>query len=293
MPIEVTDARSNSNDQIAYAARVIGNSAIRQKIFSAICKGKKKVKTISEIVEKTGFPRKRVLEEAIKLHNLEVLRQAKDKVDGDLAYVKDSFYCQKTRQILSLATNRAQLKAFPTKVNPKSSNAIIKISFPRQMINANQITIGDIDSFAKVRQIRLSANQSPPIYEKKFKAGLQRILVESGKFQDWGGEINDLNAKVRINGKRVSAAFALKGRGTKGVLTPNKMGKRGDQIQRLFRSPADIFFVQYWGQIDESVVEQMEQLAMAKSAAEGRKILYGVINGQDSSRLYLAYKKCF
>jgi len=57
------------------------------------------------------------------------------------------------------------------------------------------------------------------------------------------------------------------------------MGKRGDQIQRLFRSPADVYMIQYWGQIDESIIEQMEKLATAKSALELRKIFYGVIDG--------------
>src|SRR6266852_1195312 len=32
---------------------------------------------------------------------------------------------------------------------------------------------------------------------------------------------------------------------TTGPLVPGKMGKNGDQIQRLFGSPAQVFFVQY------------------------------------------------
>jgi len=37
----------------------------------------------------------------------------------------------------------------------------------------------------------------------------------------------------------------------------------------------------------------MEKIATAKSALELRKIYYGVINEQDSTKLYLAYKKHF
>lgn len=78
-----------------------------------------------------------------------------------------------------------------------------------------------------------------------------------------------------------------------GRLTPNKMGKRGDQIQRLFRSPAEVFLVQYWGQIEESVIEQLKLFAVAKSALEGRKIFYGIIDGQDTSRIIKSYPEFF
>jgi len=71
------------------------------------------------------------------------------------------------------------------------------------------------------------------------------------------------------------------------------MGKNGDQIQRLFKSAASIFFVQYWGQIAESVTEQMQEFARAKSAIEGDPILFGVIDGDDSNRLIKAYAKHF
>ena len=71
------------------------------------------------------------------------------------------------------------------------------------------------------------------------------------------------------------------------------MGRNGDQIQRLFRAPATLFMVQYWGQIDESVSEQMAQFAKAKSAAEGSLIYYGIIDGSDSFRLIRAYQWAF
>jgi hypothetical protein len=54
-----------------------------------------------------------------------------------------------------------------------------------------------------------------------------------------------------------------------------------------------VFLVQYWGQIDESVVEQMQLLATAKSFAEGRDIWYGVIDGGDSQKLIEAYPRAF
>ena len=71
------------------------------------------------------------------------------------------------------------------------------------------------------------------------------------------------------------------------------MGKNGDQIQRLFQSPATLFIVQYWGQIEQSVIEQMEKFAQLKSVLEDVEILWGVIDRQDSARLVAAYEGSF
>jgi len=79
----------------------------------------------------------------------------------------------------------------------------------------------------------------------------------------------------------------------RGTLTPGKMGKNGDQIQRLFKTAASVFLVQYWGQVAESVVEQMEEFAKAKSAVEGSWVFFGIVDGDDSNRLLEAYPKAF
>ena len=71
------------------------------------------------------------------------------------------------------------------------------------------------------------------------------------------------------------------------------MGRNADQIQRLFSSAATVFLVQYHGQIAESVLEQMEEFAKAKSVAIGDVVYYGVIDGNDSFRLMAAYSSSF
>jgi hypothetical protein len=71
------------------------------------------------------------------------------------------------------------------------------------------------------------------------------------------------------------------------------MGKNGDQIQRLFQEDADVFFVQHWREIKPSVIDQMRALAIAKSVTTGRPVWYGIIDGQDSERLRLAYETSF
>jgi hypothetical protein len=94
-------------------------------------------------------------------------------------------------------------------------------------------------------------------------------------------------------GTRRPIAFAFKGPGTTGVLTQRKLGKNGDQIQRLFLNPAEIFIVQYHGEIGQAVTEQMKAFASLNSVREGKVIWYGLIDGDDSNRLMAAYPKHF
>jgi hypothetical protein len=292
VPVTVSDPRSNPNDQIAHAAKVLGRSAQRLAVFKAIYHGKKRRKTVSALAGRTGLPRKRVLTEAKKLVNQHIVTQTRD--GQETAYEKDPFYHANKGRIVALATYPAKLKQFPTKYSGKPAEpAIVKIRLPRQRIRIRHITVDDVDSFAKVRKTYGDTTPTP-IPEARFKRGVQRILGEGGRFVDWGGERNDLlTTRVRIGGRRRPTAFAFKGPGRRGILTPGRMGKHGDQIQRLFTSPADVFFVQYWGQVADSVVEQLEQFAKAKSAGDGKEILFGIIDGQDSNRLIAAYPKAF
>ena len=93
--------------------------------------------------------------------------------------------------------------------------------------------------------------------------------------------------------KYFAQSFALKGKATKGILTPKKMGKNGDQIQRLFSSPADVFIIQYHSQIGEGVISQMETYATMTSINKFKTIYHGIIDGKDTSRLVTAYSNEF
>jgi len=96
-----------------------------------------------------------------------------------------------------------------------------------------------------------------------------------------------------MNGKRLAVAFGFKGPGEKRALVPGRMGKNGDQMLRLFQEEADVFFVQHWRDIKPSVIELMRNLAVAKWATTGKRVWYGIIDGQDSERLRLAYAPKF
>jgi hypothetical protein len=292
MAIDTTDVRSSAQKQIAHAVEVLGRSKDRRIVFEEIYRGKKATKTVDEIAKRVGIDRKRVLEEGLVLYKSRII--SRTKIDGRLAFVKDDFYSQHKARILHLVTNKRARERFGASTG-KEKVTIISVPVARKSIDVRQLTIDDIDSFQEVKAVKLAPDlKVAPILEETFKKGLQKILDEQGEFTDWGGEGDDLfSTRLILNGKRTAVAFGLKGRGTKGKLTPKKLGKQGDQIQRLFRAPADVFLIQYWDQIQESVVEQMRLIAIARSSLDGRRIYYGVIDGQDTLRILEAYKQCF
>lgn len=294
MTTEMTDVRSSPREQIMHAAEVIGRSEVRRKIFEEICRSKRRPKTIEEIASKTGLAMKVVFDGALVLYNNRIIKRQKIK-GNPLAYIKDDFYSQHKEKILRLAMNKHARDSFPTKWNPRTTTVVIPLLVPRKAIDIKHLTIDEIDSFGKVKDVQLAAGtENIPILEETFQKGLQQILGEEGKFNDWGGEGDDLfSNRLILGGSRMNVAFGLKGRGTRGKLTPKKLGKQGDQIQRLFRAPAEVFLIQYWGQIDESVTDQMKTIATAKSALEGRRIYYGEIDGQDTLRILKAYPEYF
>jgi hypothetical protein len=219
----------------------------------------------------------------------------REKINGHFVYKKgELFFSHYKNKILNLARNKKSLANLPTKVTPRSSSAgSVTIRVPTRTFNVASITIDDLDNFSKVKRIR-QGQQMKPIAEEKFKQGVKKAIGEGGKFTDWGGEKNDLfSTKIRLNGKRIPCAFAFKGKGKKGILKPKDFGSNGDQIQRLFQSDAQLFMVQYWYQLDQTVYEQMRWFATARSAMTGDKIYFGIIDGDDTQRLKIAYPNLF
>ena len=67
-------------------------------------------------------------------------------------------------------------------------------------------------------------------------------------------------------------------------------GKNGDQILRLFHSPADLFVVQFIGGVTDAVSEDVKG-KVAERRAAGREVCFLIIDGQDTARLMYAYGK--
>lgn len=293
MTVAVSDARSNANDQIAHAANALRSSPRRKKVFIEIYRGKKKAKTVAELMKATKLTQVAVLQDGGKLAGLHIVNQI--KIDGKTAYEKDVFIATNKNKILALAGNPKKLKEYPTKYNQKLSggeSGPIRVIVRGARVQIAPVTCDDFDQFSKAKKIESATKKA--ISEKAFKAGILKLIGDKGDFQDWGGEKNDLyTTKLKFKRQRRAVAFAFKGPGMQGTLTPKKLGKNGDQIQRLFLSAAEIFIVQYHSQIDQSVIEQMVAFATMNSVREGKRIWYGVIDGDDTNRLMAAYPKAF
>jgi hypothetical protein len=294
MTTPVSDSRSNKHEQVAHAAEVLANAPNRIKVFEAIYRGKRAVKTRAEIEGATGLNNKQVLNAAKALVDNQLVSQ--ERKDGQTAYRKDTFFASHKQTILRLVADPAKLAAQPRSAHPRSSAApiVVEVAIPRSIKPPKQVTVDDIDSFHRVRSIRDPQPKRVEIPEEQVKHGVQRIVGEAGDFKDWGGETNDLyTSRVRLHGRRKQASFAFKGRAQTGKLTPGKMGKNGDQLQRLMATEADLFVVQYVGEISETVVAQVAALALARAAGTGREVHYCVIDGQDTARLMKAYPEAF
>ncbi len=127
------------------------------------------------------------------------------------------------------------------------------------------------------------------IPETKIKTAFAEIIGEPCVQKDWGGERSDLfSSRVRLNGERISTAFAFKGPAKFQPLNLAQLGKNGDQIDRLFTEPADLFILQHCHEITSPVRGTMRAYAQQIS----RPRFYCIIDGYDTIRILTAYHKC-
>jgi predicted nucleotide-binding protein len=138
MSVDVSDARSHGELQIARAAQVIGKSEHRRKVFEAIYRGQKKSKTVAELAAMTNLPMIRVFQESAVLANNYLVR--KSKIGKDLAYTKDPFFSQNKNRVLTLTYSKGhgtpnnKPTNIANKTNDVKSPKKLK-SFPRSVAN--------------------------------------------------------------------------------------------------------------------------------------------------------------
>lgn len=292
MSTTISNPSADRNEKIVNAINVIGRSFARKKVFEAIYLGKTKQKTVSVILKISGLlNRVRVLQEADTLAQHDIIKKLPERLNNETVYEKIGFYQQNKKTILSAFGNSKKRDNISTRSNPKITLINKNSSTQRKRsYNVSYLTIDDIDSFSIVKKIKTNL-KSKPVIEEEFKKLIQKIIGENGVFKDWGGERNDLySSRVILNGKRTPTSFAFKGKGKKGTLKPNMMGKNGDQIQRLFSGDSTLYVLQYYDQIDQSVDEMMNTYAIKKSISEQKKIYYCIIDGIDTQRIIKAYK---
>lgn len=73
---------------------------MRRAVFEAIYQGKKKIKTVDELMQATGLGRVPVLNEGKKLAGNQIVTQL--KVNGRTAYEKDEFFVHQKKKVLAL-----------------------------------------------------------------------------------------------------------------------------------------------------------------------------------------------
>lgn len=295
MVLNVADVRANLNETIRHAAKIIGRSKARLAVFDAIYRGKKKVKTVNDVMEATGLGRVRVLQEAGKLAGNGIVEKV--KVDGQTAYKKYEAYSQHKNVVLDLVAHPERNERYPTKQEPRRAGEGItyQITVARSAPQPQEITIDDVDAFVRVKYVEAGRPtvDLAGVREDHIKRFIARVVGESYEFRDWGGEKNDLYTnKLQFRGARRTAAFAIKGRATQGPLTPKKIGKNGDQIGRLFASEAQVLSVVYHGKVHQAIHEQMRAYGLGRAIA-GNRVYYCVIDGADLARLAAAYAADF
>jgi hypothetical protein len=296
MPNPVLDLGSNLEENLNRWANALKGGGDKLAVFKVVYSGKRSRWTGSEITEALGgrIPPKRVVMAGKKLHGDGLLRQ--DPEAYPVVYEKLGDVHHYKRRILSLAANGRKRSALPTK---RSAQITVRSAPSKERDRGGRainVTIDDVDQFARVRRLKGVQRLLKPLSEKRFKRGLLKLFKETGKFPDWGGEKNDFfTNKLKMNGKRYDTAFALKGPGVRRkTMGPGQWGVNGNQIQRLVgEAPGAVFFLQFEGQIDQYSIEQLKKLTEHRATQEKRKLFYGYIDRDDALRLRRAYPKVF
>ena len=294
MGIRVNDLGSNFEENIERWAKRLRRPGATRSAFKAIYSSQKKTWTTMEIAAACKLSTKKSAEAAKTLYDLTLLERPDE---SKAVYRKRPDVYRAKRQILSLADNPTKLKNLPTKRKILVSGAS-KMATSTFQPRSIAITVDDIDDFRKVREVnrdKVPASLDPVrLPENVFKEAIRLILNERAKLKDWGGEELDLfSTNLCINQKRYAAGFALKGPGKSGVLTPGKMGKNGDQIQRLLNGPIQVAIVQYEGAVATSVYTLVEKLAREKALTQNKNVYYCIVDMLDSYRLRIAYWRQF
>lgn len=231
----------------------------------------------------------------------------------------DGFYVRFSRASLQLAKRQgsppteadltklaARLKGRFLAVNLLNAPEFVQIILPEYRLRLEgttghieahpdspvRLSVDEVDSFRQVARVSAGAiaHLVPLAHsEDDIQRSIEQILGEPTRERDWGGERSDIFTRhVILRDQRVPAAFLLKGPGVKGTLYPAKLGKRGDQLHRLFQEPAVLFIIQHVGRID-STVDQLANALASQLVRPGRAVAYCLIDGTDTARLLVAY----
>lgn len=169
-----------------------------------------------------------------------------------------------------------------------------KGGFPMPFMQGLELRPEDVDQFAGLDSrwmpsaSEFSAIRGVP--EQLVKELLCRLLGEHTVPNDWGGEESDvLSANLSVNGRRLTAAFLLKGPSRFHPMKPTDLGRNGDQLYRLFNIPADVFVIQHCHSIGAAVRKQALAFALQRSFTAPCRVLF--VDGTTTARLLRAHEE--
>lgn len=104
-------------------------------------------------------------------------------------------------------------------------------------VRSKFIRIEDVSEFSKAKKVKLAGALRPPrLAEARVKAAILKLLRETKKPKDWGGESNDIfTDRLTLFGKKRRAAFALKGPAKKGPFGARYDGKERGSDSAAFQ----------------------------------------------------------
>lgn len=261
----------------AFVRNVIAKRVSLEREVAGGPSGSFDVELLSFAEERIAFASEKIREYANRVHK---------------PYLAANYVDKSATDVLEWARRQTQIVADSAKLS------VLSVEVPRNVAPSQslQIFIDDIDSFAKVKEVDpkdvlpLLKKGRLDVGEDEVQRCLEEVLAVPLHKSDWAGEDNDLwSGNLVLRGQRVQTAFALKGRGLrKRALEIAHCGQNGDQIVRLFQSPADLFILQFVGPISENVAKDMAGKARIK-AITGKPAQYCIIDGQDTARILRAY----
>jgi hypothetical protein len=200
-----------------------------------------------------------------------------------------------------------------SEMNPQVQNTVISLDKQIKILESilNKLTdyyqfepdrirlyVQNIDSFSKVKGINHQQVQAHldngflKVPEEQVKKAFAQIIGQSYIPKDWGGETEDIySSLILLNGQRVQTSIIFKGQGTVKTAETQlgNLGKNGDQLDRMFRSPSSkLFIIQSVKPFAQNVINTAEAHAVHKRA-NGQNCYYCVIDGQDTAMLLFAY----
>ncbi|MFL9898533.1 methyltransferase [Paraburkholderia fungorum] len=128
------------------------------------------------------------------------------------------------------------------------------------------------------------------IPESAVKDLICNLLGEVEVPADWGGEESDVfSGNLMVGGVRMTGAFLLKGPAKFHAMTPRDLGKNGDQLYRLFNTPAQVFVVQHCHSIGPAVRKTAEAFALSRAFSTPCRLVF--MDGCATAQLLRAHER--